>query len=71
MYIKDFCLRNNLAFYREFRKLTQTQLANILGVSRNTISSIEIGKHYPNAYLVARLCVVLECSFSDLFYFNT
>jgi len=44
-------------------------LADLVGVSRNTISSIETGQFNPTAKLALLLCVALEKKFEDLFYF--
>lgn len=63
-------LKNRLKEYRQKAKLTQTQLAEMVGSSKNTISSIETGQFCPTAYLAALLCIALECKFEDLFYFE-
>ena len=63
-------LKNKLKEYRQKEKLTQTQLAELVGSSKNTISSIETGQFCPTAYLAALLCIALECKFEDLFYFE-
>lgn len=63
-------LKNNLKVYRQKAGLTQTQLADAVGSSKNTISSIETGQFCPTAYLAALLCIALECKFEDLFYFD-
>ena len=44
-------------------------MADLVGVSRNTISSIETGQFNPTAKLALLLCVALEKKFEDLFYF--
>jgi putative transcriptional regulator len=62
-------LKNNLKLMRNEKKLSQQQLANLVGVSRNTISSIETGQFNPTAKLALVLCIALECKFEDLFYF--
>lgn len=62
-------LRNNLKEVRSEKKLSQAQLAEMVGVSRNTISSIETGQFNPTAKLALILCVALDKSFEDLFYF--
>lgn len=62
-------LKNNLKRLRKDRKLSQQQLADLIGVSRNTISSIETGQFNPTAKLALILCIALECQFEDLFYF--
>ena len=63
-------LKNRLKEYRQKAGLTQTQLAEIVGSSKNTISSIETGQFCPTAYLAALLCIALDCKFEDLFYFE-
>ena len=49
--------------------LSQTQLAEMVGVSRNTISSIETGQFNPTAKLALILCIALDKKFEELFYF--
>ena len=61
-------LKNRLKEYRQEHGMTQSELAKLVGTSRNTISSIETGQFCPTAYLAAVLCVALECRFEDLFY---
>lgn len=62
-------LKNNLKKARTERKLSQNQLAEMVGVSRNTISSIETGQFNPTAKLALVLCIALEKNFEELFYF--
>lgn len=62
-------LKNNIKEVRTEKKLSQTALADLVGVSRNTISSIETGQFNPTAKLALLLCVALEKKFEDLFYF--
>ena len=62
-------LKNRLKAARAERGLSQTQLAEMVGVSRNTISSIETGQFNPTAKLALILCVALDKKFEDLFYF--
>ena len=63
-------LKNKLKEFRRAKGLTQKQLADMVGSSKNTISSIETSQFCPTAYLAALLCVALECKFEDLFYLN-
>lgn len=63
-------LKNRLKEARAERRLSQTQLAEMVGVSRNTISSIETGQFHPTAKLALILCVALDKKFEDLFYFS-
>ena len=62
-------LKNNLKKARTERKLSQNQLAEMVGVSRNTISSIETGQFNPTAKLALVLCIALDKKFEDIFYF--
>ena len=61
-------LKNNLKEARAEKKLSQTQLAELIGVSRNTISSIETGQFNPTAKLALILCIALDKKFEELFY---
>ena len=63
-------LKNRLKVARAEKDLSQTALAEIVGVSRNTISSIETGQFCPTAKLALILCVALDKKFEDLFYFE-
>lgn len=62
-------LHNNLKTARAQKGLSQTELATLVGVSRNTISSIETGQFNPTAKLALVLCVALDKRFEELFYF--
>ena len=62
-------LKNRLKEARAELKLSQKQLADLVGVSRNTISSIETGQFNPTAKLALILCIALDKKFEDLFYF--
>ena len=63
-------LRNRLREVRTAQGLSQSQLADRVGVSRNTISSIETGQFSPTAKLALLLCIALDRKFEDLFYFE-
>ncbi|MDD3340536.1 MAG: helix-turn-helix transcriptional regulator [Lachnospiraceae bacterium] len=62
-------LKNCLKEARTEAKLSQSALAKMVGVSRNTISSIETGQFNPTAKLALVLCIALDKKFEDLFYF--
>ena len=65
----DLILHNNLKEARNEKGLSQGELAKLVGVSRQTISSIETGQFSPTAKLALLLCVALEKMFEELFYF--
>ena len=62
-------LKNNLKAARSEKGFSQQQLAEMVGVSRNTISSIETGQFNPTAKLALILCIALDKNFEELFYF--
>ena len=61
-----FC--NNIKKYRKMCGYTQKQLANLVGVSKNSISAFENGDYHPSAFVAYVLCEVLNVPFHDLFY---
>ena len=62
-------LKNRLKEARTEKGFSQQQLADLVGVSRNTISSIETGQFNPTAKLALVLCIALDKQFEELFYF--
>ncbi|RKW39006.1 putative transcriptional regulator [[Eubacterium] yurii] len=63
-------LKNNLKEIRKEKGYSQTDLAELVGVSRNTISSIETGQFNPTAKLALILCIALDKKFEEIFYFD-
>ena len=63
-------LKNRLKEIRAEKKLTQQNLADMVGVSRNTISSIETGEFCTTSRLALILCIALDKKFEDIFYFD-
>jgi len=66
----DLVLKNRLKMARAEKGLSQSDLAEMIGVSRNTVSSIETGQFNPTAKLALILCIALDWKFEDLFYFE-
>ncbi len=67
---EELILRNHVKEARVNAGLSQAQLAEMVGVSRNTISSIETGQFCPTAKLALVLCIALDKKFEELFYFQ-
>jgi putative transcriptional regulator len=53
---------------RAARDLSQQQLADMVGVSRQTISSIEKGDYNPSIKLCIAICKVLDRTLDQLFW---
>lgn len=67
---QSLVLKNRLKEARAEKSMSQSQLAELVGVSRNTISSIETGQFNPTAKLALILCIALDKTFEELFYFD-
>lgn len=63
-------LRNKLKKIRKNKNISQSELAEMVGVSRQTISSIENYTYFPTAKLAYLLCIALDVKFEELFYFE-
>ena len=61
----ELVLKNNLKEARAKKQISQREV----GVSRNTISSIETGQFNPTAKLALIICIALDKKFEELFYF--
>ena len=66
----ELVLKNRLKVARAENNLSQGELAEAVGVSRQTISSIETGIFCPTARLALLLCIALDKKFEELFYFE-
>jgi putative transcriptional regulator len=62
-------VKNRLKVLRAERDWTQQDLAERLGVARQTINAIEKGKYDPALPTAFRLARLFECSIEDIFTF--
>ena len=61
---------NHIRMWRAEKRISQSELAEMVGVSRQTISSIENSQFCPSAKLALLICVALDKKFEDVFYFD-
>jgi putative molybdopterin biosynthesis protein len=65
---QDSNLRNNLKSIRTRLGMSQQDLANLAGVTRQTISGVESGLYAPSVAITLRLAKALGCQVEDLFW---
>lgn len=60
-------MKNNIKVYRAKNNLTQAAVAKQIGVSRQTINAMELGKYVPSTVLALKLAKLFETSVEDIF----
>ncbi len=60
-------MKNNVRIVRLTQKLSQTDLAEKAGVSRQTIYSVEQGRYIPSTVLALKISSILEKNIEELF----
>lgn len=63
-------MQNNVEKMRKLRDLSQEQLGEALGVSRQTIISIEKGKYNPSLDLAFRIARFFETPIEEIFIYG-
>ena len=63
-------MKNNIERERKARGLTQNALGELLGVSRQTIISIERGRYNPSLALAFQIARVFGCTIEDIFVYD-
>ena len=63
-------MNNYIEQQRKARGLTQQALGNLVGVSRQTIISLENGRYNPSLLLAHELAKVFGCTIEELFLFD-
>ena len=67
--MNEISFQNKLRVARAEKRISQGELAEMVGVSRQTISSIENNQFCPSAKLALLLCIALDKKFEELFFF--
>lgn len=60
-------MQNRIKIARAEHNFSQAELANKLGVSRQTINSIETGRYVPSTILALKAAIVLKMKVEELF----
>lgn len=60
-------MKNSIKVERAKKNITQAQLAKLVGVSRQAINAIELGKYNLSTILALKMASVFECKIEELF----
>lgn len=60
-------MKNNIKVERARNNITQQELAEKIGVSRQTINSIEAGKYIPSTVLALKIAKIFNLSIEEIF----
>ncbi|CAM3749146.1 transcriptional regulator [Flavobacterium saliperosum S13] len=60
-------MKNNVKVQRAIANITQAELAEKIGVSRQTINAIEAGKYVPSTVLALKIAKLFEKSVNEIF----
>ena len=62
-------MRNKIEEIRKARGIRQEEFAKLMGVSRQTISSLETGKYNPSIFLAYKIAKYFEMTIEEVFIF--
>ncbi|HFF1840413.1 helix-turn-helix transcriptional regulator [Bacillus cereus] len=63
-------MKNNVKLARVKAELTQQELADVVGITRQTISLIEKGKYNPSLKLCLQICYAVNVKLDEIFWIN-
>lgn len=63
-------MKNHIAELRKLRRITQEELADAVGVTRQTIISLEGGRYNASLLLARKLSVYFERTIEEIFLFD-
>ena len=61
-------MRNNVKVARGKAEMTQQELADVVGITRQTVSLIEKGKYNPSLKLCLQICYAVNEKLDELFW---
>lgn len=63
-------MKNKIEEIRKARGIRQEEFAKLMGVSRQTISSLETGKYNPSIFLAYKIAKFFEMTIEEVFIFD-
>lgn len=70
LFQKAFTMKNSLKIQRAVKDMTQEELAQKVGVTRQTINAIEKGKYNPSLDLAFKLAGLFDMKIEELFFYG-
>ena len=67
LYEKVQLMKNSIKVERAKKDMTQQELAKLLGVSRQTVNSMEKNRYAPSTILALKLSAIFKCSVNEIF----
>ena len=63
-------MKNNIKVERAIQNMTQAKLAEIIGVSRQTINAMELNKYVPSTVLALKIAKTFDKSVNEIFFLD-
>jgi len=63
-------MKNNIKVERAIQNMTQAKLAEIIGVSRQTINAMELNKYVPSTVLALKIAKIFDKSVNEIFFLD-
>lgn len=63
-------MKNKISEFRKSNNMSQQDLASLAHVSRQTITSLEVGKYNPSIILAYRIAAIFNCAIEDIFIYE-
>lgn len=60
-------MKNTIKIHRAIKNMTQEELAKRIGVSRQTINSIETNRYIPSTILALKIAAIFEVGVNEVF----
>jgi len=64
-------MKNNIKVERAIHNMTQAKLAEIVGVSRQTINAMELNKYVPSTVLALKISEIFKKPVNEIFFLDT
>jgi len=61
-------MRNNIKVERAIHNITQAKLAEMIGVSRQTINAMELNKYVPSTVLALKIAEIFKKNVNEVFF---